>query len=462
MPTFSPDSLLAVRFHNARPGLELITIIDAALPVTPVTVAVEAQERKQLPLLDEFVLRLVSANIRTPESIGGILGLETSMVAKAVSDQFSHDHLVYGRPQPGTKPHQYPLRLTGKGQRAANELTVTRPQRSDMPFIWDRLLRKVRPYDRQSVITKRRATEDDLLLLPAVENTEIQPGDLSLAELNLLLKDREDQREILAVRRVTQTPAPRFIPAKVLVYADEDRTDLQLGVVVDGELSHPHEIALLNHGGAQALGINVEPAPPRPTLTADLERIRVPLAEVTRQRADAAAHMRATPLSAAPHQPEPVQDEIRAISVFEHPDLLDEALTSARRRILLISPWVKRKIITTDFLSKLEGRLRAKVSVDIAYGYSSDESESDHDAIRRLTNLADRYPQHFHFSRLKSTHAKVLLFDDVWITTSFNWLSFKGDRNRTFRSEEGTLVRGRASADEHYQRYLDQIDAERA
>ncbi|CAM5270171.1 hypothetical protein SGLAM104S_02582 [Streptomyces glaucescens] len=43
----------------------------------------------------------------------------------------------------------------------------------------------------------------------------------------------------------------------------------------------------------------------------------------------------------------------------------------------------------------------------------------------------------------KSTLAKVLVYDDVWVTTSFNWLSFKGDLDRTYRMEEGSLVRNR-------------------
>ncbi|MFE7585809.1 phospholipase D-like domain-containing protein [Streptomyces gardneri] len=106
--------------------------------------------------------------------------------------------------------------------------------------------------------------------------------------------------------------------------------------------------------------------------------------------------------------------------MFEHPDILDEALTHAQNRILIISPWIKRAIITTEFLSKLENRLRSGVRVDIAYGYEENDTKSDPIAIRRLENLAARYPDKFVFSRLQSTHAKILLFDDVWVTTSFN------------------------------------------
>lgn len=55
-PTFSTDSLLALRYQATRPGLELVTIIDAAIPVAMVTADVLAQDRKPLPLLEEFVL----------------------------------------------------------------------------------------------------------------------------------------------------------------------------------------------------------------------------------------------------------------------------------------------------------------------------------------------------------------------------------------------------------------------
>jgi RecJ-like exonuclease len=59
--------------------------------------------------------------------------------------------------------------------------------------------------------------------------------------------------------------------------------------------------------------------------------------------------------------------------------------------------------------------------------------------------------------RLKNTHAKVLVGDDFYVTTSFNWLSFRGDSSRRYRMEEGTLIRDRALADQAYERYLDQI-----
>lgn len=99
--------------------------------------------------------------------------------------------------------------------------------------------------------------------------------------------------------------------------------------------------------------------------------------------------------------------------------------------------------------------------MDIAYGYEENDTKTDPASVRKLTNLADRYRDKLSFTRLKSTHAKVLVYDDVWVTTSFNWLSFKGDPERTYRMEEGSLVRNRQIADTQYARYLELIADQR-
>lgn len=144
---------------------------------------------------------------------------------------------------------------------------------------------------------------------------------------------------------------------------------------------------------------------------------------------------------------------VRSVSVFEHADLLALALDCAESRILIVSPWVRSAVVTTDFIAKVEQRLRAGVQVTIAHGYGDDDKGSDDFALRRLENLANRY-EHFEFVRLKNTHAKILIFDGQWVSTSFNWLSFRGDPERTYRMEEGTLVSIPSRVDQEYVRYL--------
>ena len=69
------------------------------------------------------------------------------------------------------------------------------------------------------------------------------------------------------------------------------------------------------------------------------------------------------------------------------------------------------------------------------------DRKDDEDAVRALGRLASEFPN-FRFVRLGDTHAKILVSDSSFaIFTSFNWLSFVGDPQRTFRGERGLLVR---------------------
>jgi phosphatidylserine/phosphatidylglycerophosphate/cardiolipin synthase-like enzyme len=62
------------------------------------------------------------------------------------------------------------------------------------------------------------------------------------------------------------------------------------------------------------------------------------------------------------------------------------------------------------------------------------QAESD------LKNLARTY-KNLRLTRLGDTHAKALVSDSAYaVVTSFNWLSFRGDPNRTFRDERGVMI----------------------
>lgn len=464
MPTFSPDSLLAVRFHNARPGLELVTIVDAALPVALITAEVLAQDSKGLPLMDEFVLRLVDRNVNTGRGIAGMLGLPERMVDQTVAELFRSDDLRWESSAVRDDTRTRGLRLTDKGRITAQKAAAVVPVRVNQPLVYDQMLGKVAPYDRRTTMQRGQAEEDGMIMLPAARSGPVDDSDISADDITSLLRENGNtDREVLQVKSIMQAKARRVLPVKILVYADADRSEIELGVVVDGEVSSPHELVLIGHGGAKALGITVEPAPERPALEPELEKARVPLQEVTQQRAEQVALQLGsqTPTPAPPAAPQPKSDEIRAIGVFEHPEILDDALSHARRRLLIISPWIKNAIITTTFLGRLENRLARGVKVDIAYGYEDNDTKTDPAAVRKLNNLAARYHDKLTFTRLKSTHAKVLVYDDVWVTTSFNWLSFKGDPDRTYRMEEGSLVRNCEISDTQYDRYLELIAEQR-
>lgn len=120
------DTLLARRYEHERPGLSLIRIEDAAVPVTVVSADVLAQERKSFPLLDEFVLRMVAAGVAEDDKVAAVLGLSEGLVAEAIADQFSSDTLERDLRASGKA-----VRLTAKGRRSVETLASVMPVRDN-------------------------------------------------------------------------------------------------------------------------------------------------------------------------------------------------------------------------------------------------------------------------------------------------------------------------------------------
>lgn len=460
------DSLLEQRFKDKRPGLSLVAIENAALPVTVLSATVIAQERKPLPLLDEFVLRLVAAGVDTVTGLASSLGLDRPLVSDALADQISAGTLAYSAT--GER-----LALSEQGKRTVEVLEAVQPVERRLPLAFDRLTWALAPFAENQLIQKRDANEAGMIILPAKKTSHISGEDVTAPGINALLIGRTPQKsmvEVLDVKRV-RALKHRYLPVKLLIFGDVERREVQVGFCVEGDLSEMHELALNELGGADVLGITVAPPGPRPVLEGALESARVTSAEVIPLRDDTVS-ARLTAAKAEPAQavvPDAVNAAeealgamaVRGVGVFEHRELLGEALSSARTRLLLISPWVRSAVVDTNFVAQLEQRIRSGTVVHIAHGIGADDSGSDQAAIERLSNLQRRFADRFVFARLANTHAKILIFDDKWISTSFNWLSFRGDPNRTYRMEEGTLVQLPERVTAEYERYVDLIESQR-
>lgn len=423
---------LARRFGDARPGLDLVAVEEAAVPVTVLSVDVLAQERQPLPITEEFILRFVAQGVTDPDAIAAMLGLDIVHVIDAAAAQIATDHL--------RRSASGELRLTTLGEAVATDMASVRPVELALPLAFDRLIWRIAPYSDAQLLEKKAAQDAGLRILPAERNARITAEDVPVADFNAMLPS--DDRQILRVRKAT-TRKHRYLPVQMLVYADTTSGELDLALCIDDRLAVDHSLALSKIGAVERLELRYEPSVERPILDEELEEQRTSPPDLTSSQ-----------------EPSTSSSLVRSVSVFEHPDLLQEALNKATDRILLISPWIRRAVVTTDFLAALERRLRAGVSVTIAHGYGDDDSGSDEDALRRLRNLAARQPK-FTFVRLRNTHAKILIFDSTWVSTSFNWLSFKGDPERTYRMEEGTIVQIPKRVDDEHARYLQLIEEQR-
>lgn len=438
----SSFQVLNRRFGNARPGMQLYAVQEAAIPVTIVQAAVLAQQRKPLPIIEEFLLRLVAAGVTEGPDVAEMLGLKRDQWLDAAAAQVSENNLHH---------RANTLTLTAQGTEVVRNLAATQPVVKTLPVVFDRLVWELADHNRSILLTKKDALEQGLLLLPAAKKAHIGLGDVTAEGFNTLLRAQHDgvpKVEVLRVRKVAPN-THRYLPVQLLVYGDSARQAPELAVCIEGELQPDHGFALDAINAVETLGLSIGESDPRPELEPELERQRVEVADVEQM---AAAALEDNPATNTAPQVEELA--VRGVSVFEHPDLLMQALDTAKQRLLIMAPWVKSAVVNTTFLSKLEQRLRRGVKVTIAHGMGKDDSGSDKQALKRLANLASRYQDSFTFVRLKNSHAKILIFDGHWILTSFNWLSFRGDPSRTYRIEEGTLVAIPAKVDEAYDRYI--------
>lgn len=445
-------ALIKRRFGDLRPGLQLLGVVDAAVPVTIVRVDVLAQERKDLPLLEEFILRFVHSGVANIDELAGLLGLQRDQVITAAAELISKDNLI--QKQNGA------LSLTELGKEAARDLASVQPVLSQLSVQFDRVLWSIQDYPRSSLIKKRDAQDEGRELLPAKKRSRISLVDLPVERFNELVDSRSDRTrgvEVLRVRKIAAQAQHLFMPAELLVYGDPVSGQVELGLCIDGDLRPEHGLEFAASNAVEKIGISVAKPEPRPTLEPELEEQRVSSEQVELMKT--ATSGTGQPAADVGTPPVPVAELlVRSVDVFEHPELLERALNQAAARLLIISPWVKGAVVNTNFIAALERRLRAGVKVHIGHGIGSDDSGSDEFALRKLHNLANRFKSNFELVRLENTHAKILIFDDVWINTSFNWLSFRGDPNRTFRMEEGTLVQIPEQVDKAFQHYVEVLD----
>jgi len=148
---------------------------------------------------------------------------------------------------------------------------------------------------------------------------------------------------------------------------------------------------------------------------------------------------------------------IRSVPTFEHRDLLDQAVTHARHRFLLIAP-ILRSAVLDRVIDKLEVLIRQPgITAHIGYGLGHNQRDHDRSALDRLTSLAKRH-KNLTVADLGSPHPHILIFDDTWINTNFDWLSFQGGPTRNYRGEEGTLIRAIDVVDDQYHQYTSVID----
>ncbi|WP_228894811.1 phospholipase D-like domain-containing protein [Pseudoduganella aquatica] len=452
---------------NARAGFELASFKEAGLPVYLLTVRVLTQERKPLSPIDEGTLKAIAAGLDTPGDIGEFLGLAGNVLTPVLAGLYTLELINYVRAMTATAPK---VSLTKKGANVLADAAIISPKERTVRICFDALTKRLLFVAPAALDRPRDMKERGILEIPTGASKRPEVEDIPLEDFDHALARQSGGRErvgdLLAVRRIERREL-NYLPCLMLFYRNiAQPTEIDVAFWREDGPSLEHETIFRRLGGHDLVGAQF------------LSNGRMePLIEIVEHGTDhqpplsieAATTESATQTSPRqediPSQmPHASVDTIESIYCHQHPALLKKALLTSKKRLLIISPWIRHQVVNWEFIASLEALLRQGVDVHIGYGLDDGDAGAKGDAAksklpitpqaeRDLKQLEEKYKSKFKFTFVGNTHRKVLISDDNFaVVTSFNWLSFKGDPRDKPRDEGGIVIRKKTYVDNEFER----------
>jgi hypothetical protein len=486
---------IARRF-GTKPGFQLIDFVQVALPVFIVPVDAIVIASKSLQLVDEFLLRSIAEGVNTLEAVAGFLGLEGVFVKKRLGELIGQDLLAYGPSEDGSAKAV----LTTKGTECLKKALVVQPKRQSFTLAIDGITRQpmttrpdrllaVRDVRAYGILEVRAFPEDR-----APEFSEIAQMDLTAALANGPKKDKTVQRVMSLVHMGRRMR--RYREATMLIFRAERGRQIHVEFFIDGRPSPTLNEAFSRHDGAKALHIPEQVEASIARTQQEIRTVSPQLVDGVESRQAATIRQRLQPFvnrvgllesrieekeisieeSGSRVEIEQLRAEVaklhveklkaenelnsletRYLEVQEHRPLFERSLREAKKRLLIISPWIRDSVLNHGRLEKIRQMVERGVDLFIGYGLGEDNKvgrDKGEQAIRYLDQLAQRR-KNLHFHELGDTHAKILLMDDSYaVIGSFNWLSFEGSAKRDFREEMSFRINRKDEIERLFQRYL--------
>ncbi|WP_235595958.1 phospholipase D-like domain-containing protein [Mastigocoleus testarum] len=471
-----------------RPGFDLVSCKRVGLPVYKITIQALTQRCKPIPPIEEYVLKVIDAGLSSEEDIVDYLGLEKVILNDAMVNLRMNENIDLVAPNAS---RMQVWKLTKKGKNTLSEAKIIIPEERTFDIHFDGLLRYPCRYGRSdsSFLKPQELRTQRMIEIEAFPKKPPELADIKLKQVYALNRQIEsaskrkskEQRDLLALKAIERRER-LFQPAQALIYKAKDSDDVQVAFLIDGVPSNEHETAFARSNGINKLRIveTLKLSSPKKlaeeilgydfVASAPLETIETIKEEVYCAQAKIEAQIQITQNSleltkdkeekikleqqfqSAQEEIEQLKEQLdsllstvpmRWLEMYEHRPLLEDALSNTQERLMIISPWIRASSVNEKFLIDFENLLKKSVKVYIGYGLGEYDNKysSDIQAEKKIQELGNQYKANFKLNRWGDTHAKILISDQKFaVTTSFNWLSFRGDRERTFRDERGTIV----------------------
>jgi hypothetical protein len=425
--------ILEHRFSETFPELTLTAVEEIAIPVSKVDIEVLGELTSQIPPATEYILRFVELGINSADSLASALGISMALCLELVADEVRAGNLAF------TNFNTDVVTISHAGTNVLRTCLSKSPKVTTRSYLFDTTDSwGIASSTVQSFLTQKdlRNLNFDFAKLLKAKNETIQKDSIDPVILNRRSSGalKGERFEIQQVRRVIRR-RHGYVLGQLLIYFD-GKTKNDFILLIDGARSIAHEAWLRKSGGLSSIGVDLEILPSEEAL-------------------DATSQIAALP----PIESIELDPDGGVVAPYDHPEYLNDALDNSKHRFLVFSPWVGGAIVNDNFRYRLEKLLQRNVKVCIGWGFGTDreseKSKNSREALNRLLRLAKKY-DNFRFVKFDDSHAKVLLYDDIYISTSFNWLSFRGDKRRPYRTEIGEKRTDSRVVNDRYERMLEE------
>jgi DNA-binding MarR family transcriptional regulator len=170
----TPDEV-AKRFRT-RTGYRLANYAEVGIPVYVLSIRVLTLIHKQLPPIEEFVLKALAAGLKTTNDIAAFLGVDQKVVEGGLAELA----LAEAVSLTGVEGSRFQvLQVTNKGRKILETAEVIEPEERPAQIYFDGIIRRVAWYGGFELLRFRELSDEGLLEIPALPQKRPQLQDLN-------------------------------------------------------------------------------------------------------------------------------------------------------------------------------------------------------------------------------------------------------------------------------------------
>lgn len=469
------NSISARRIQQHYPDYEPETVFIGALTLYRLHIKARVLVQAQLSTFGSFVLQAIESGVDTPREIAWLLGVEERDIAKGPGAELLEAGSIThgGVSSEGTRK----LVLTELGRKQMKEGLLRTPRQRVLRVHYNPLTQLVEPL-RSDAVAGKDIQDRSLYVLPYV-GREPRLAELRAVEVRdavLGMSKRGERFDIVSMLSFEKSYAEYLSDVEVFMLRHRQAGNQRVVAAYRGQILPEVSKALqsLHEAGkpiAPADAQDLRPLADSSALATDVlpPTIAGPAAELLdrNRRVEELKEKRSATQTARERDEferlykdevakrDELQRSLRTAVEYiydeQHRAFLERALNEAQKEIIIISPWMNRAAMNNHICGLIGKALIRGVRIRIGYGFIHERTPEDVDRQRRsaskvieqLSSYRRGLPEgQLQIIRVReATHEKILISDTTFgVTTSFNWLSYRGDRDSQFRRETGTVV----------------------